>query len=49
MFAKGVFWIDLLEFTPNATGFVDLIKMTKCRSKHGPCKICPGHEGNPLP
>ena len=49
MFAKGVFWIDLFEFTPNATGFVDLIKMTESRSKHGPGKICPRHEENSLP
>jgi len=49
MFAKGVFWIDLFKLTPNSTGLIDLTEMAKSGSKYGACKICPGHEENPLP
>jgi hypothetical protein len=49
MFAKGVFWIDLSKFTPNATGLIDLTEMARSGCKHGACKICLGNEENPLP
>jgi hypothetical protein len=29
MFAEGVFWIDLFEFLPDATSFIDLTEMAK--------------------
>ena len=29
MFAEGVFWIDLFEFLPDATSFIDLAEMTE--------------------
>jgi hypothetical protein len=29
MFVEGVFWVDLLQFLPDAAGLVDLTEMTK--------------------
>ena len=49
MFAEGVLWIDLFKFAPDATGLVDLPKMTKSGSEDGSRKICPWHEQDALP
>ena len=49
MFTKGVFWIDLFKFTPNAAGLIYFTEMTKSGSKYGACQICPGHKENTLP
>jgi len=29
VFAKGIFWIDLFEFFPDATGLIAITEMTK--------------------
>src|ERR1700691_1647132 len=49
MFAEGVLWIDLFKFTPDATGLVNLPKMTKSGNEDGARKICPRHEQDALP